>query len=57
MLKIKNSMDDKIPIEDDTPTIINSAKLLVRVTGTGASLGTLPSIGNTSTAIYILANI
>ena len=47
MLKIKNSMDDKIPIEDDTPTIINSAKLLVRVTGTGASLGTLPSIGNT----------
>jgi len=31
-----------MPTEDTTPTIIYSAKLFVRTTGTGASLGTLP---------------
>ena len=31
-----------MPTEDTTPAIINSAKPLVRTTGTGASLGTEP---------------
>ena len=46
MLKIKKNIADKMPIEDTTPAIIYSAKLLVKITGTGASLGTSPSIGN-----------
>ena len=39
MLKVKKNAVDKIPIEDATPFITPSTKLLVRTTGTGASLG------------------
>lgn len=46
MLKTKKNIVDIIPTEDTTPAIIYSAKLLVKITGTGASLGTSPSIGN-----------
>lgn len=49
MLKIKKNIDDKMPIEDATPAIINSAKLLFKITGTGASLGIFPSNGNALT--------
>ena len=41
-MKTKKKIDDNIPTEDTTPAIINSAKLLVRTTGTGASLGVYP---------------
>ena len=57
MLKIKNNIDDKMPIEDAIPVIITSAKLLVKITGTGASFGTFPSVGmkciNNITAKYL----
>ena len=39
---MKKNIADKIPIEDTTPAIMHSAKVLVRTTGTGASLGTSP---------------
>lgn len=38
-LKIKKNSADKIPIEDTTPAITHSAKVLVRTTGAGASFG------------------
>ena len=44
MLKAKKNVVDKIPIEEATPVITRSAKLLVRTTGTGASLGKCPPI-------------
>jgi len=36
---MKKNTVDKIPIEDTTPTIIYSGKVLFRTTGVGASLG------------------
>ena len=39
MLKVKKNVVDKTPIEDATPVITRSTKLLVTTTGTGASLG------------------
>ena len=42
MLKMKKNIADNIPIEDTTPAITHSAKLLVITDGIGASLGILP---------------
>ena len=44
MLKMRKNNVDRIPIEDATPAIIRSTKLLVITTGTGASLGIWPPI-------------
>ena len=41
-MKTKKNIDDKMPTEDVTVTIISSGKLLVRSTGMGASFGTEP---------------
>ena len=46
MLKTKKKIDDKMPSEAATPIIMHSANVLVRTIGTGASLGTFPSIGS-----------
>ena len=39
---MKKEIVDNIPIEDTTPVIINSTKLLSLTIGTGESLGTSP---------------
>ena len=41
-LKIKKKTTDKMPTDATTPSIMYSGKLLVRTTGTGASLGKEP---------------
>jgi len=40
MLKTRKTIADNIPIEDTTPVITHSVKLLVMTVGMGASLGT-----------------
>jgi len=43
MLKARKNIVDNIPIEDTTPAITYSAKLLVMTTGVGLSVGLIPS--------------
>ena len=45
---MRKKIDDNIPMEDTTPTIISSIKLLSVMIRRGESLGTYPPVGDNS---------